>query len=493
MAEQPDGIIPTPDAFERIQDTVQAVEQDGAPESGGRSRYLGRRNGSPLVVGVRNDTDADVPRFGVLGIKEPLETSAPSGQEFVPPLRFAGVKPTSNHQGNFVIAREKIKKGQIGVAVLYGLSQAVVDMQSDGDPRADITADNVQKLTSGSEGAARIVWAEPGTGEKKAVVLVLDRVSSGENVKYARARWSPTVGDVRAVEQEWNQFINDWDDVSPDPTVWGDTTESPKLFSRGPSGVIPMNEMLLRVTERFDGQWETQIPQSIAGPFQAMKTDYDVDANNEIVFPSSIGAGALVMILLIAGGGGRGASGDTESKTFTDSNDDTVEIIVQGGGGGGGGAAETRLIFAYLKESGQAIRVNNVGAAGVDEGRTNGGGTNGGQTEVQLLDSGGRNVETFIATQGTGADPAAGSVGGRAGDGGANRGALNANTSLDEKWIAFALSGQNGGNGISGTVTSAGSLGAGGLPGMSGFFSDKWGRGSGHGGGAREGRVYVLY
>jgi len=125
------------------------------------------------LVRVRNDSGEDLPRFGVLGIAGPIIDPADNADEFSRVVAIAGeaVTAADEYVGRFAVAREPIAAGRIGLAVVRGVTPAIVDVVDQSHTHAD-TAAGEPLLRSGFTGAARLLWAEPGTGQRLALVEV---------------------------------------------------------------------------------------------------------------------------------------------------------------------------------------------------------------------------------------------------------------------------------------------------------------------------------
>lgn len=127
------------------------------------------------LVLVRNDSGEDLPRFGALGIVGPIiEPGAPgegNDDEFKRRTALVGaaITTTDEYVGRFVIAREPIVAGRIGLAVIRGTTPAIMNVIDEDHTHADTYPDE-QHLRSGFTGAARILWKEDGTGLKLAVI-----------------------------------------------------------------------------------------------------------------------------------------------------------------------------------------------------------------------------------------------------------------------------------------------------------------------------------
>ncbi|MBU0616140.1 MAG: hypothetical protein KKI02_00320, partial [Planctomycetes bacterium] len=124
-------------------------------------------------VRIRNDSGTDLPRFAVLGVTGPLFTPTDNLAEFLAAPKLTGTTPDAeDHAGRFVILLEPIPADRIGWALAAGVVPVMVDMQTADDRFADVTDGEAGYLTSGGNSAARILWAEEGTGPKRAMVLL---------------------------------------------------------------------------------------------------------------------------------------------------------------------------------------------------------------------------------------------------------------------------------------------------------------------------------
>ena len=123
------------------------------------------------MVLVRNDSGADRGRFDVLGVDSSIFTPTDNLDEFKNHVALAGVTPiAAAHTGRFVVLLEPVKDGEIGRALAAGVSPARVNVIDPAHGFADVANGNPAHLASGPAGVATILWKEPGTGQKWAVV-----------------------------------------------------------------------------------------------------------------------------------------------------------------------------------------------------------------------------------------------------------------------------------------------------------------------------------
>lgn len=136
----------------------------------GRGGPRGGVDGSRVLV--RNLSGADVPRFGVLAIAGVAIEPDANLAEFQNHPVLDGVTPFGGLR-TFLIAQDPIPEGGIGFGVASGVSVSMVHVDGEADAEAYAFAtmgSTTQRLTAVESGAAEILWREPGTGEKWAVV-----------------------------------------------------------------------------------------------------------------------------------------------------------------------------------------------------------------------------------------------------------------------------------------------------------------------------------
>jgi hypothetical protein len=118
------------------------------------------------LILVRNDTEEDLPRFGILGIGEPIIVPGDPGErhsdDFArrPAISGQAITEEAQYIGRFVVARGPIAVGAMGWAVIRGVTPAMVDIIDVDHTHAD-TFELSQYLQSGFTGGARILWKLP--------------------------------------------------------------------------------------------------------------------------------------------------------------------------------------------------------------------------------------------------------------------------------------------------------------------------------------------
>jgi hypothetical protein len=119
-------------------------------------------------VTVRNQSGRDVARFGVLGLTSPLVKPADNLDEYKAVVNFDGVTPT-DPRFPFCILLEDLPAGVIGRGLVAGVTPCRVT--GAGDFAAPV-AGSVAALQCGEGGGARVLWAEAGSSERWAYILM---------------------------------------------------------------------------------------------------------------------------------------------------------------------------------------------------------------------------------------------------------------------------------------------------------------------------------
>ena len=126
------------------------------------------------MVFVRNTGSETLPRFGAVVLGEPVLSHSASDDEFgneVP--AFDGVAAEEETEDGekdmrpFAVTVEPIANGEIGRAVVCGVTPAKVEIRDEDDKCAEpVPGSTTGALRSANTGYARIAWKEDGTGEK---------------------------------------------------------------------------------------------------------------------------------------------------------------------------------------------------------------------------------------------------------------------------------------------------------------------------------------
>jgi hypothetical protein len=122
------------------------------------------------IIKVRNQSGRDLDRFAVLGIYSPIILPSVNDREFKNQVAINVVLPTEDHSGQFVILLDPMRAGRMGRAWVSGVCPARINVDEDWHQYVDIEASNSNALKSKPDGAAQILWREPGLGLRWAVV-----------------------------------------------------------------------------------------------------------------------------------------------------------------------------------------------------------------------------------------------------------------------------------------------------------------------------------
>ena len=123
------------------------------------------------IVLVKNNSGADCPRFGILGVDGVLYDPVSNPERFKNSTAVVGVTPVeTNHKGKFVVLLEPLKDGGIGRARISGTTCVQLNVLSEGHTHADVEEGQSAQLKSDVSGSAVILWKETGTGTKWALV-----------------------------------------------------------------------------------------------------------------------------------------------------------------------------------------------------------------------------------------------------------------------------------------------------------------------------------
>lgn len=121
-------------------------------------------------IWIKNTSGSDVGRYKVLGLGAPITVPATNLDEFLRRPMFLGVTPTTAHAGKFAITTESIKNGEIGTAIIDGVVQCRVFMNSAGHQFADAASGITTYLSSSTSGSAQLLWTEATSSETNAIV-----------------------------------------------------------------------------------------------------------------------------------------------------------------------------------------------------------------------------------------------------------------------------------------------------------------------------------
>jgi len=127
---------------------------------------------TPPTIKILNATPNDVPRFGVIGLGQPIVLPSENLTQFHTPA-FRGILPAPGKP--FAITAAPIPAGTIGPAIVTGITVCRLT-PFDPDPNealyAEPQSNNTTTLRTYPGGTLRILWREPGdTGDKWAIAV----------------------------------------------------------------------------------------------------------------------------------------------------------------------------------------------------------------------------------------------------------------------------------------------------------------------------------
>lgn len=140
-----------------------------------------RRPDSDTIL-VRNETGAEIDRFSVLGLGDPLILPSDNLPAFQDRIAMVGVAPTDSHTGKFCVLLEPLPDNGIGRACIDGSCVARVWMANEDDVYADIDPDAQEWLLSAGTGLARLLWVQPPEQrdlEEPEIAWALVRIGGG--------------------------------------------------------------------------------------------------------------------------------------------------------------------------------------------------------------------------------------------------------------------------------------------------------------------------
>lgn len=129
---------------------------------------------NPVVVRVKNETGASLPRFAVVGLGDSLISITTNAGEWRDGIVIkAEIPELGTHNNKFAVLTQSLKDNEIGDAIVMGVTQVKLNINSSTDTHAAISDGETDYLETGTTGV-EIIWKETGTGEKWGIVL-LDR------------------------------------------------------------------------------------------------------------------------------------------------------------------------------------------------------------------------------------------------------------------------------------------------------------------------------
>ena len=163
------------------------------PDTGFKAGALNGYEPGRNVILARNNSGADLPRWGVLaitGIDINPATDATRRRSFEEMPCITGTKPTGTTGGKFVVAVEPIKSGKVGRVCAAGIVQVKVSFSNSSHTRAKPKNNSTAHLESAASGPAVIVWSANTSGEQWALV----RWDDGGGIRIGKYTGSTTWG-----------------------------------------------------------------------------------------------------------------------------------------------------------------------------------------------------------------------------------------------------------------------------------------------------------
>jgi hypothetical protein len=147
-----------------------ALQETAARQLAGAAPSNSQRGPAAGAASMKNESGNDLARYAVVSFSEPIFTPASSLDAFKQPVSFRGIAPTTPTLDRIAITQEPIAPGQIGRAMLTGVTQVRLNVLNTAHRCARATAANTARLESADSGPATILWTEGGTGEQWALV-----------------------------------------------------------------------------------------------------------------------------------------------------------------------------------------------------------------------------------------------------------------------------------------------------------------------------------
>lgn len=123
------------------------------------------------TVKIRNDSGADVERFGIMKLNGVVISREENSRAFKNQPVLIG-EATGTPPQTFVVAQRPILEDKIGLCMIAGVTPVQIDVIEANDEWADVISADSTKLRSQPFGSAKILYKEAGTGTKWGYVLL---------------------------------------------------------------------------------------------------------------------------------------------------------------------------------------------------------------------------------------------------------------------------------------------------------------------------------
>lgn len=133
--QQGDPILRSPEFRENFNLIIAWIKHLSTRTSAGEGRPTGTvppKNLPPDLIYVRNSTGADLDRFSVVAIGDPINDPVDEADRFQGPVRFHGNTPSSEAD-RVAILFDPIKGGEIGRAWVDGVCQVKINVEDNDD------------------------------------------------------------------------------------------------------------------------------------------------------------------------------------------------------------------------------------------------------------------------------------------------------------------------------------------------------------------------
>ena len=135
------------------------------------SKTLRRDTRSGIVL-VRNSTEEDLGQFAVIALGELIIKPEDNEPEFRAniPIFEAELITEENKDRPIVVLQKPLKENHCGAAMLSGITPVKINVENEEHEFAELDVEN--GLKSSESGSMRVLWKEPETGEKWAIIQI---------------------------------------------------------------------------------------------------------------------------------------------------------------------------------------------------------------------------------------------------------------------------------------------------------------------------------
>lgn len=132
---------------------------------------------------IRNDSGADIERFRALAIRNPLTLPTDNLDDFKNRVVMSANTPAYGDENRWGITLEPIANGQLGEAVLSGVTIAWINLTTAGDKSVEMVAGS-NVIKGGQVGLGTILWVAGGVGAATATGAqwAVIRIGDGNNL-----------------------------------------------------------------------------------------------------------------------------------------------------------------------------------------------------------------------------------------------------------------------------------------------------------------------